>query len=597
MRLTRYLSPAVANTEHSVAVRMRKDPAKASFPLIDLGSPDMACNVDGDSGVNRTILASAGDEFTFNWRTWPDGSHPGTIDKGHKGPCAVYMKKVDDPMAAGSGDGWFKIWQDGYDETSDQWCTDKLIANNGMMSVNTPSDIAQGYYLIRPELLALHAAAGQHQPQYYTGCAQVYLKSSGSASPPTVSIPGYNDINDKSDTFNIYDKPMALPYPIPGPAPYSTGNKKRSLNVHRRDTTPANIVGLKPDTCICQNGNWCGVEVPSSTNQDSCWKTGEQCWAQGKDCYDHASPAGNLGCKAWEAKCQAINDACTAGNYNQPDNKGKDITPPEMFMTASCPAPYTGVGQAAGGGSDHTGSGGSSHSGSSSSAPASSTYSQGSSAAASASDYASSWMVPTGSSTDSAASAATDASSSSAMGYGYGSPASSSGSDATAGSSSTASSAASNEPTTTSTIFAGTVTVTSTTTGSGVEATSTDECAGEEDTTSSSAASATGGTTDTASAAAAATTTGSSSSDSGEEDCTDEPSSATSSGAEAAGVSTTSASMPMITTGPSASDCGGVVTITQTVTSYTAAAAPKMAKRHVEGPRRHAHRHLGRSLE
>ena len=563
---------------------MRMDADKATFPLIDLSSKDMACNVNGDTGVARTVVASAGDEFTFNWRTTPDGSKPGTIDRGHKGPCAVYMKKVDSPMDPGSGDGWFKIWQDGYDASTDKWCTDKLVDTNGLLSVNTPSDIAQGYYLVRPELLALHAADSQHQPQYYTGCAQVFIKSSGSVTPPTVSIPGYNSLNDKSDSFNIYDQPMALPYPIPGPAPYATGNKKRSLNIHRRDTTP-NIIGLKPDNCICQNGNWCGVEVSSSNDQASCWKTAQECWTQGKECYDRASPAGNEGCRAWEKKCSALNDACNAGDYNQPANKGKDLTPASFFMNIACPAPYIGQGQAAGGGPDHSGSAG---------------YSPPAPAPSSAQSSVAAPIMTAASSTDTATAASSADSSSTAMAE-VTTPA---GSGAAAASSTTSSSsndasaaaASSNEPTTTSTTYVATTTITATTTPmSESTATSTEECDDASATES----------------AAEPTDDGSS-----EEDCTDEMTSTTTDMPSASGsakaaevqVSTTTTAtttatgaasaanasesakpttMATITAAPSSCFCAATVTVTQTIT--VPAVAPKMAKRHLEEHLAHLH--------
>ena len=29
------------------------------------------------------------------------------------------------------GDGWFKIWDEDYDNTTQQWCTEKLIQDDG----------------------------------------------------------------------------------------------------------------------------------------------------------------------------------------------------------------------------------------------------------------------------------------------------------------------------------------------------------------------------------------------------------------------------------------------------------------------------------
>jgi hypothetical protein len=77
------------------------------------------------------------------------------------------MKKVDSAISdSAAGDGWFKIWDDGYDEVQQKWCTNKLIDANGLMTVQLPKDLVGGYYLIRPEILALHNA-DKGDPQFY----------------------------------------------------------------------------------------------------------------------------------------------------------------------------------------------------------------------------------------------------------------------------------------------------------------------------------------------------------------------------------------------------------------------------------------------
>lgn len=90
----------------------------------DLASNDMACGFNGDKGVPRVVSVPQSAQLTFEFRLWPDGSNPGSIDPSHKGPCAVYMKKVDNAMAdLGYGNGWFKIW--------DEVCLPFLYPNHG----------------------------------------------------------------------------------------------------------------------------------------------------------------------------------------------------------------------------------------------------------------------------------------------------------------------------------------------------------------------------------------------------------------------------------------------------------------------------------
>lgn len=95
----------------------------------------------------------------------------------------MYLKKVDSAVNdPGHGDGWFKLFDDGYDAGSDKWCSDKLIDNNGYFSVVLPKGLQGGYYLARPELLALHNA-NKGDPQFYTSCAQIFLQSDGDLVP------------------------------------------------------------------------------------------------------------------------------------------------------------------------------------------------------------------------------------------------------------------------------------------------------------------------------------------------------------------------------------------------------------------------------
>jgi hypothetical protein len=183
------------------------------------------------------------------------------------------MKKVNSAIQdTAAGDGWFKIWDEGYDETTNQWCTTKLINNGGFMSVNLPQDLLGGYYLVRSELLALHQVPSANNPQYYVGCAQIFLQSTGDMVPvSTVSIPGQVHLGDPADSFNIYDQPLKLPYLLPGPP--VTNFKSGGTGAQTNQTE-----GLKPSDCICESGsNFCGVEVPDYSDSASCWTVSSPC--------------------------------------------------------------------------------------------------------------------------------------------------------------------------------------------------------------------------------------------------------------------------------------------------------------------------------
>ena len=138
-------------------VRMSNNIQKATFPISSVNSDDMACGVNGQIGVARVCPVSAGSSMTLEFRVWPNEESKGSIDPSHKGPCAVYMKQVESATANNTavGDGWFKIFSEDYNSNTGKWCTENLIPNNGHLTVEIPSDLEAGYYLVRPELLAL----------------------------------------------------------------------------------------------------------------------------------------------------------------------------------------------------------------------------------------------------------------------------------------------------------------------------------------------------------------------------------------------------------------------------------------------------------
>ncbi|KAL8824691.1 MAG: hypothetical protein Q9191_004882 [Dirinaria sp. TL-2023a] len=326
-------------------VRMSDNIDQATFPIRPIGavtSNDMACGVNGQSGVARVCPANAGSQLTFEWRDWPDGSQPGSIDTSHKGPCSVYMKKVDNAVTdTATGDGWFKIFEEDYDSAAGKWCTEKLIPNDGHLSVNIPKDLAGGYYLVRPELLALHQAdKSPPDPQFYVGCAQIFLKSTGTAAPKdTVSIPGYVHMTDPAMTFNIWNQPMKLPFPQFGPPTY-TGSSKRDLDV--RDSPAEQTIGLKPAGCIMENDNWCGMTLPSYSDADACWKASSNCWAQAKTCYDSAGPTGSKNCHNWEDYCDSVQASCKGSAKGPPSAASYMPAKPSMLSSPGVTASSSG---------------------------------------------------------------------------------------------------------------------------------------------------------------------------------------------------------------------------------------------------------------
>lgn len=321
------------NQGDGTCVRMPRDGPTSTSPIRPItDNPDMACGRDGLLPVPFTCPASAGAKLTFEFREYADASVPGAIDPSHKGPCAVYLKQVANMTASdrADGDGWFKIWESGYDVSTGRWCTEKLIEAGGLLSVALPGGLPGGYFLVRPELVALQQA-DKGDPQLYAGCAQLFVPGvAGVAEVPAdrrVAIPGHVSGDDEGLTFNIYQQPLALPYPIPGPRVF--------FPVGRTAGAAAGVVkvpgssggaavqtqtqgGAVPAGCLLKNANWCGFEVGAYSDEDGCWRASEECWAQGKKCYDSAPPTGSANCKVWEGKCKGIQEACQGKRFEGP---------------------------------------------------------------------------------------------------------------------------------------------------------------------------------------------------------------------------------------------------------------------------------------
>ncbi|KAL8731583.1 MAG: hypothetical protein Q9166_003271 [cf. Caloplaca sp. 2 TL-2023] len=316
-------------------VRMSNIIPKATDPIRPVTSQDMACGVNGEKGVARVCPANAGSSMTFNFRDWPDGSQPGSLDKSHMGPCSIYMKKVDNAAADNNaaGPGWFKVFEEDYDNSTAQWCTSKIMANDGKLSINLPTDLAEGYYLVRPELLALHQAdKNPPDPQFYVGCAQIFLQSTGSSVPKdTVSIPGYVDMQHPAMTFDIWTAPKQLSFPQFGPPAYKSGSSKR--NIEARATHLKQTFGLKPANCLIENDNWCGLTLPSYSDEKGCYASSQNCWDQSKKCYDSAGPVGSKNCKNWESYCTSVQQACKSGNFNGPPSASSFMPAPLSSLT------------------------------------------------------------------------------------------------------------------------------------------------------------------------------------------------------------------------------------------------------------------------
>jgi hypothetical protein len=347
------------NQGDGTCIRMAKEGNLATHPIAGgLGAEDMACGKflcpvslppyvpqtltaflgrDGNTAVAFSCPAAAGAKLTLEFRMWADAAQPGSIDPSHLGPMAVYLKQVSDMKSdSAAGGGWFKIWDEGFDAAAKKWATEKLIDNNGLLSINLPSALPTGYYLARHEIITLQNVTNEVvDAQFYVGCAQLYVEgaSAGGTIPSdkTVSIPGHiTDPADPGLTFNVY-KDDASTYQVVGPKVYFPTSSSASTNTQTQqkqqtDSQQQQADGLVPATCLLKNANWCAAAVPAYTDEAGCWAASEDCWKQLDACYDSAPPSGSKGCKVWEEQmCTVIQQACESGNVQGPPDQGTKL--------------------------------------------------------------------------------------------------------------------------------------------------------------------------------------------------------------------------------------------------------------------------------
>ncbi|GKT89039.1 cellulose-growth-specific protein [Colletotrichum tofieldiae] len=147
-------------------------PIQGNGPVEDVTSIDLQCGgytaggVEGSKPAKLVAKAAAGEEVTLNWTLWPES---------HIGPTITYMAKCpsDDctTWQPGTDAVWFKIQEEGREGTTNNWGATPLMkaGNSG--------------YLVRHEIIALHAAYAYPGAQFYPGCHQIEVTGSGSTSP------------------------------------------------------------------------------------------------------------------------------------------------------------------------------------------------------------------------------------------------------------------------------------------------------------------------------------------------------------------------------------------------------------------------------
>ncbi|KAH6893289.1 glycoside hydrolase [Thelonectria olida] len=171
--------------------------------------PDIICHRDAVPAKGHVEVA-AGDTITIQWSEWPDNHHGPILDylANCHGPC----EEVDKTTLE-----FFKIDALGVVDRGrpGTYADDILIDNGYAWNVRIPENIAEGNYILRHEIIALHNAIEKFGAQNYPQCFNLKITGEGSDHPEGVNGMSLYDPEDEGLYINIYSNPAD--YKVPGP--------------------------------------------------------------------------------------------------------------------------------------------------------------------------------------------------------------------------------------------------------------------------------------------------------------------------------------------------------------------------------------------
>ncbi|KAH7378304.1 glycoside hydrolase family 61 protein-like protein [Pyrenochaeta sp. MPI-SDFR-AT-0127] len=195
-------------------------PIQGNGPVENVAISDVQCGgyaaggVAGSSPAALHAEVAAGSDVKLWWTLWPES---------HVGPSVTYMAQCPDSGCNNwmpeSSAVWFKVQELGREGTSNTWGATPLMKAGGTVTYTIPKCIPSGYYLVRHELIALHAAYAYPGAQFYPGCHQLKVTGGGSTKPSgLVGFPGAYKSTDAGITYDAY---KAQTYIVPGPKKFT----------------------------------------------------------------------------------------------------------------------------------------------------------------------------------------------------------------------------------------------------------------------------------------------------------------------------------------------------------------------------------------
>ncbi|KAI5796418.1 glycosyl hydrolase family 61-domain-containing protein [Geopyxis carbonaria] len=210
----------------------------SNWPVTAVASPNLTCSHNPIPGAAALVApARPGAVMELLYTPWPNN---------HFGPILTYMASCHGSCANYTAyeAQWFKIAQDGL-RADGSWASDEFIAANSTWRVEVPKDLPAGEYLVRNELVSLHAVE-QYGAEIYPACFQIAIVGEAAAReggaegvlPVGVRIPGpeFYKVDEPGLMYNVTTD-AGKPYVFPGPPVYNDqeglARRKRSIRQRR----------------------------------------------------------------------------------------------------------------------------------------------------------------------------------------------------------------------------------------------------------------------------------------------------------------------------------------------------------------------------
>ncbi|PFH49090.1 lytic polysaccharide monooxygenase [Amanita thiersii Skay4041] len=243
-------------------------------PVKGANNPNLPC---GMNAKNAELMADAmpGSTIVFNWRGGGDNNWPHAV-----GPMMTYLASCGSQSCASfdaSQGKWFKISQIGR-KADGTWAVAD-ITKGGTTSVQLPSTLPPGNYLVRHELLALQQGNTRNGAEFYPSCAQIKVGGSQAgkiSENELASFPGaYRDDDPGIYVPDIFNSQSNYVFPGPPLAAIVGGNG----NTNPTSPTPtggappsqtSNAVPSQTIAPVPPSSSSSAPPVPSQTGSGTC---------------------------------------------------------------------------------------------------------------------------------------------------------------------------------------------------------------------------------------------------------------------------------------------------------------------------------------